>query len=322
MALQQHCLFKAATGSTEGDAAGSAQGAAPGIFIKKEQLDEQFLPPGVSAAGSAEGAAPGLPAAGSAEGAAPGLSADGSAEGVSADGSADGADAGAAAAVVKWMQQEGAAAGAAQVPFCADKIRYNKFNYKLKMAPESMKNTWKVIRSQEKLNPAGFFKFVDEVINLAAIDKTGTKRTISKVDEIVEDSEWMAWHEAEQKEGYDCLLAQVKAGTILARRHARLPADSEIPWPKNQQVRYITERERKTSGTGELQENNLEYQTQEAASDFDTAFEATHTYIRTYVHTLQTHTYVHTYIRTFACVAMEDPLSVARNSLAASVCFP
>eukprot|EP00972_Heterocapsa_arctica_P058713 8657075-Heterocapsa_arctica.AAC.1 len=61
----------------------------------------------------------------------------------------------------------------------------------------------------------------------------------------------MAWHEAEQKEGYGCLLAQVKAGTILAHRHARLPADSAIPWPKNQQVRYIIEKERKTSGTGE-----------------------------------------------------------------------
>ena len=82
---------------------------------------------------------------------------------------------------------------------------------------------------------------------------------------------WWPW--AEQKEGYECLLAQVKAGTIMARRHVRLPAESEIPWPRNQQVRYLTEKKQKSSGTGEFIENTRENEGQEAANDFDTDFE-------------------------------------------------
>eukprot|EP00972_Heterocapsa_arctica_P000013 1629-Heterocapsa_arctica.AAC.1 len=53
--MAQQCIFKAAA---ESDAAGSAEGAAPRVFIKQEQLEELFPPPGSSAAGSAEGAAP------------------------------------------------------------------------------------------------------------------------------------------------------------------------------------------------------------------------------------------------------------------------
>ena len=67
--------------------------------------------------------------------------------------------------------------------------------------------------------------------------------------------------EAEQKEGYDCLLAQVKAGTITSRRHVRLPADATIPWPKNQQVRYITEKKRKTIGTEEVTQHLTHHRT-------------------------------------------------------------
>eukprot|EP00972_Heterocapsa_arctica_P014205 2091193-Heterocapsa_arctica.AAC.1 len=43
----------------------------------------------------------------------------------------------------------GAGAFSSDKPFSSDKACYNKFNYKLKLAPESMKNTWKVLRSQE-----------------------------------------------------------------------------------------------------------------------------------------------------------------------------
>ena len=67
--------------------------------------------------------------------------------------------------------------------------------------------------------------------------------------------------EAEQKEGYDCLLAQVKAGTIMSRRHVRLPADATVPWPKNQQVRYITEKKLKTIGTEEVTQHLTHHRT-------------------------------------------------------------
>ena len=61
-----------------------------------------------------------------------------------------------------------------------------------------MKNTWKVLRSQEKANPEAYNKFVDEVIDFVASDKTSTKRTMSSRDELVEEGEWMSWHQAEQ----------------------------------------------------------------------------------------------------------------------------
>ena len=64
-----------------------------------------------------------------------------------------------------------------------------------------------------------------------------------------EEGGWIPWKEAADKEGEECLLEMVKGGTVTTRRHVKLPLNSNIPWPRNQQVKYEREvwsRKRKT----------------------------------------------------------------------------
>ena len=83
-------------------------------------------------------------------------------------------------------------------PFSSDKARYNKLNYKLKLVPQSMKNTWKVLRSQGKANPIAYTKFVDEVIDFVATDQARNKRIMSEEDKTISEQPWLSWHEAKQ----------------------------------------------------------------------------------------------------------------------------
>ena len=137
-----------------------------------------------------------------------------------------------------------------------------------------MRQKWKIIKSQGRINPTAFDEFVNSVIAYQATDKTTNKRTISDIHEGIDESQWLPWNEVEQKEGFDCLMEQVKAGTILTRRHTRLPPDSKVPWPKNQQVRYLAEIERNIKRTKEDEENVKEAETQEASENFDTLWSA------------------------------------------------
>ena len=122
------------------------------------------------------------------------------------------------------------------LPFSANKDRYNKFYYRLKVVPEAMREQWKIVKSQEKINPDAFNQFVEEVISYNAREKTSRKRNIHESEEAIDEGEWMAFHAAEQKEGFEVLMAQIDAGTIQCRRHKGLPPDSAIPWPRNHQV--------------------------------------------------------------------------------------
>jgi hypothetical protein len=83
---------------------------------------------------------------------------------------------------------------------------------------------------------------------------------------------WMSWHEAETKDGYDVLFAQVQAGTLQTRPHPRLPASAAISWPRNLQVRYQTERELKIKSVTDTDENIVEADDAEASKSFDDAF--------------------------------------------------
>ena len=71
--------------------------------------------------------------------------------------------------------------------FSCDNSRYNKFNYKLKLTPKVMQDQWKIVKSQERINPAMFDKFVDDVINYTASDKTSNKCTIHEVDDHINE---------------------------------------------------------------------------------------------------------------------------------------
>eukprot|EP00969_Alexandrium_andersonii_P010122 441569-Alexandrium_andersonii.AAC.1 len=93
-------------------------------------------------------------------------------------------------------------------PFSSNKARYNKFNYKLRLVPADLRQQWHVIRSQEVTNPEAFDTYVNSVINYETKDTLQKKRTIANIKEHSTATGWISWKEAEEKEGYEVLMAQ------------------------------------------------------------------------------------------------------------------
>ena len=135
----------------------------------------------------------------------------------------------------------GSGATAARAPLSANKERYNKFNYHLRNASDELRNQWKVVKSQEDVDPESFDCFVDMVLSLPASERSRKKRKIEDIKSSKKEEAWTCWKEAADKEGEEILLEQIHAGTLQCRKHPGLPADSKIPWPKNQQVRRVIE---------------------------------------------------------------------------------
>ena len=67
-------------------------------------------------------------------------------------------------------------------------------------------------------------------------------RRVEKSEEGIDEGGYFPWKEIADKEGHDALLEMVKAGTVVTRRHPKLPADSAIAYPYNQQVAYVVEK--------------------------------------------------------------------------------
>ena len=171
-------------------------------------------------------------------------------------------------------EDEEAAAGDSRLPFSSDKPRYNKFNYKIKQVPDSWKESWKIIRSPEKISPDKFDEFVDRVLNYKAIETTTNKRSTSDIVQDIDDSQWMSWHEAEMEEGYYVLLAQVRANTVKSRPHPKLPRGHTISWPPCLQVYYVVEATKNIKQAENTLENHISTEHLDASTDFHNSLEA------------------------------------------------
>ena len=54
---------------------------------------------------------------------------------------------------------------------------------------------------------------------------------------------WIPWNRAKELEGGEELLKEmVESGSVLTRRNVKLPQESKIPYPENQEVKYIEQR--------------------------------------------------------------------------------
>ena len=160
----------------------------------------------------------------------------------------------------------------ARLPFSADKQRYNKFNYKLRLAPAQWREDWKVLRSQELLAPQQFMAFVDKVINFEAKGKVTKKRLIENSDSTLLEKAWVSFKVAEEAEGYEVLMEQIKANTLRTRPHPRLPPNSSIVWPYNLQVRMIGESERSKKKQSDADEDIISLEGLEDLDTFDAKF--------------------------------------------------
>jgi len=157
----------------------------------------------------------------------------------------------------------------ADLPFSSDKKLYNKFNYKLRLAPAPWHEEWKVVRSQEHVSPAMFKAFVEKVMDYDAKGKVSKYRKISNMEVDLREAEWLSWEEAKNKEGAEVLLAQIEAKTVQSRVHPRLPASANIPYPQNLQIRYLSEKEQVRQSRTDEEEYHVDVETAEAFDDFE-----------------------------------------------------
>ena len=165
------------------------------------------------------------------------------------------------------------------INFTSDKKRYNAFAYKLKLVPDATRAQWKVIKAMEVENPHMFNSYVNEVIAYDVTASVSKKRTIAKVNEKGAHGEWFGFKFAEQKEGYDVLVEQIRANLIEHRPHPRLPPNSAIQWPYNLQVRLVTEKDKAKKRSSEEESENIMSQTTDDLNDWEakfTSFQLTH----------------------------------------------
>ena len=124
-----------------------------------------------------------------------------------------------------------------------DKARYNKFQYRYKTAPQEVKEAWSQL--QKEKNPEEMQKFMEEVIQTKGKYTSSflTRCKTTKFEEMEgEEGGWISWSKAAEEEGgCDILQEMLQAKTIEIRRNPKLPASSSIPFPRNQQVRFVKE---------------------------------------------------------------------------------
>ena len=121
-----------------------------------------------------------------------------------------------------------------------DKGRYNKFNYKMRLSDESIKQQWAVIRSQELSAPELFNQFVESVISsqVGGSEKGKKRRIMKDEDETEKLGQWMSYKQAADLEGTEVLNACIKSGSIASRAHPDLPTEHGIAWPHFLQVQH------------------------------------------------------------------------------------
>ena len=145
----------------------------------------------------------------------------------------------------------------------AGKKMYNAFKYRLRSAPEEVQNKWTQLQSGSET--IGFDKLIEFMSTVAHTKKNdydeqflSSCREVKEEESVGKDGEWMPYKQAEGIEGAEALNEMIQAGTVTTRRHPRLPENSKIPYPYNQQVAYVKEtwsKKRRVVDTHTLSEN-------------------------------------------------------------------
>jgi len=157
-----------------------------------------------------------------------------------------------------------------------DKRAYNKFNFQLRKAPEEVKDEWKRLQKDGTEDDKDAF-----MRDLIDAQKGGLDKVLLRCKSVVQESmqgetgAWISWAEASTKEGGDDILHEmIKAKTLSIRRNPKLPPNSSVPWPRNQQVAHTSEVWSDCTTTKDGQNLKEEENEDEQEKDFLNQFEA------------------------------------------------
>ena len=129
-----------------------------------------------------------------------------------------------------------------------------------------------MVRAEETANPVRFNAFVEKVLAFDAKATTNKRRRVCDSRTASVEQQWMPFKLAEDREGYDVVVAQLTAGTLVSRPHPNLPESSGIKWPYNLQVRCSTERDNKAQGTESVDKEEVQTAEPETLEAFDAKF--------------------------------------------------
>ena len=121
--------------------------------------------------------------------------------------------------------------------FTDDKSTYNKFHFRLKQLGPERAEEWEMLKRGDDL--AAKKNFAAEVLT----SKKGKlpvsfkeTKTTATLDTDGTSGSWIPYHQMVAKEGEEMLMEMLRGKTVETRWHKKLPPDSQIPWPKNQEL--------------------------------------------------------------------------------------
>ena len=120
--------------------------------------------------------------------------------------------------------------------FFKDKCASNKFQFRLRKAPPSVREKWQALN---KGGESAKLDFVKSLMSVARGDYSDmcvrSERSVTTHQGKKTGARWYSWAEASAIEGEEQLTAMVKANTVTHRDHPKIPPGS-VEWPRNLQV--------------------------------------------------------------------------------------
>ena len=149
------------------------------------------------------------------------------------------------------------------------KDRYNKFNYRMRKNPEIKSHYQKLLKSKNQGQVEAFIDDISKMKGKIPEDYIKNLRSWEESTANLEEQGWIPWRKAADEHGEDCLLEMITSGTTLTKQNPSLPAETKIPFPRNQVVLIISEKVVKKKETSEKQElHEFKEVTPESHEDF------------------------------------------------------
>jgi hypothetical protein len=127
--------------------------------------------------------------------------------------------------------------------FTDDKPFYNKFRFRIAQAPDFVNEEWLSLKKGK--NHEEIMEFVNNVLQMKKgklpEDFLRKYKKNAKEEMTGIEGRWNSYKEMVDLEGEDVLMEMVRAKSIETRPHPKLPADTNIPYPKNQMFKYVKE---------------------------------------------------------------------------------
>ena len=159
-----------------------------------------------------------------------------------------------------------------------DMTLYQKFYYRVNKRDDIKQQWLKLIRADEATQR----KYVAEIVVLKASqmapEMLHRHKSLEDVQTQRAEVTWMTFKKAADADGHQYIMECIRAGSILARKNKKLPEDTEIKYPFDQEVRYVEEKERIDKVRSDIRQVQEDDDAAESFSETPTRMQLDHDY--------------------------------------------